>query len=132
MIFRARTTAAASVAFTLLLWMPGCAEDVPTAPRFAPGEGSAAASQPESSSIALDGSASRRIVSPVSAAYYASSPAQGRPPDGELPAGTAVEIIENSGSYSLVAWNSQRVWVANDALKTVSAESRAMHKIPTH
>ncbi len=34
--------------------------------------------------------------------YYKSGPQQGRPPDGTWPAGTKVQLISGSGSYSLV------------------------------
>ena len=50
------------------------------------------------------------------ASYYESSPAQGRPPDGEIPPGTSVELIERGGSYSLVKWDGKTGWVATDAL----------------
>lgn len=52
--------------------------------------------------------------------YYESSPAQGRPPDGEIPPGTIVKLIEEAGSYSWVEWDGKSVWVAADALQQVN------------
>jgi hypothetical protein len=71
-------------------------------------------------------------IGPVAAVYYATSPAQGRPPDGEIPAGTPVELREAAGSYSLVAWGEEAVWVASDALVEVKPAQRKIHKIETH
>jgi hypothetical protein len=34
--------------------------------------------------------------------YYKSAPAQGRPPEGQWPAGTKVTLVESGGSYSQV------------------------------
>jgi hypothetical protein len=48
--------------------------------------------------------------------YYESSPAQGRPPDGEIPPGTIVELVEKGGSYARVRWDGKTAWVAMDAL----------------
>jgi hypothetical protein len=133
MIVRARTTAAAGGAFAILIGMPGCAEDVPMAPRSLPKNVPAAVSQPEEEpAVTMDGSSTRRTIGPRPAAYYTTSPAQGRPPDGELPPGTAVNLAENAGSYARVTWNGQSVWVATEALEEPPAEPRPMHKIPTH
>ena len=50
--------------------------------------------------------------------YYTTGPQQGRPPDGKLPAGTKVSIVEKSGSYVLVKSESGiEAYVAADAVK---------------
>ncbi|MEX2120736.1 MAG: hypothetical protein WD847_14185 [Pirellulales bacterium] len=51
-------------------------------------------------------------------AYYTDGPQQGRPPDGQLEAGTKVELIRESGSYSLVRTEEGvEAYVAADSLK---------------
>lgn len=50
--------------------------------------------------------------------YYTTGPQQGRPPDGKLPAGTKVSVVEESGSYVLVKSESGiEAYVAADAIK---------------
>jgi len=58
--------------------------------------------------------------------YYTTGPQQGRPPDGKLPEGTKVSIVEESGSYVLVKSESGiEAYVAADAVK--QQENIAMH-----
>ena len=71
-------------------------------------------------------------IGPIAAVYYASSPAQGRPPDGELPPHTPVRVIERAGSYALVEWEDGTGWVSTDALEPVSGSPLKVHKIPMH
>lgn len=50
--------------------------------------------------------------------YYATGPQQGRPPDGQMAAGTKVRLVEAAGSYSLVeAATGKKGYVASDALQ---------------
>ncbi len=50
--------------------------------------------------------------------YYTTGPQQGRPPDGEFPAGTKVNVVEPAGSYSRVeAETGVTAYVATDAIK---------------
>ncbi|MEO2015312.1 MAG: serpin family protein [Fuerstiella sp.] len=50
--------------------------------------------------------------------YYTTGPQQGRPPDGKLPAGTKVSVVEESGSYVLVKSESGiEAYVAADVVK---------------
>jgi serpin B len=50
--------------------------------------------------------------------YYTTGPQQGRPPDGKLPAGTKVSIVEDAGSYVLVRSDGGiEAYVAADAVK---------------
>jgi serpin B len=58
--------------------------------------------------------------------YYATSPQQGRPPDGSLAAGTKVAVLRRQSSYSLVqSQGGERGYVATTALKSVVAAERA-------
>lgn len=53
----------------------------------------------------------------VDSAYYTSSPAQGRPPDGEWKAGTKVTKLEGAGSYTRVrSEDGVEAYVSTDAL----------------
>ncbi len=55
--------------------------------------------------------------------YYLTGPQQARPPDGKLPAGTRVRLLENAGSYSLVKTEGNvRAYVAADVLKPSRGE----------
>jgi hypothetical protein len=59
--------------------------------------------------------ATHRLAAPTES--YRESPAQARPPDATLPAGTRVLLLQEQGSYSEVELeNRMRVWVATDAL----------------
>jgi len=50
--------------------------------------------------------------------YYTTGPQQGRPPDGEFPAGTKVDIVEDAGSYVLVRSDGGiEAYVAADAVR---------------
>ena len=50
--------------------------------------------------------------------YYTTGPQQARPPDGKLPAGTKVSVVEESGSYVLVKSESGiEAYVAADVVK---------------
>jgi hypothetical protein len=50
--------------------------------------------------------------------YYTTGPQQGRPPDGQLPAGTKVNVVREAGSYTLVRTEAGvEAYVASDALK---------------
>ena len=54
--------------------------------------------------------------------YYLSGPQQGRPPEGKLPVGTRVTLLESGGSYSAVEVfgikdGSFQAWVSTAALK---------------
>jgi hypothetical protein len=50
--------------------------------------------------------------------YYLDGPQQARPPDGTLPAGTAVRLVSEAGSYSLVETPDRlQVYVATDSLR---------------
>lgn len=50
--------------------------------------------------------------------YYTSSPAQARSAEGELPAGTEVQIIDQMGSYVLVrTTNNIEAYIASSAIK---------------
>jgi hypothetical protein len=52
------------------------------------------------------------------AEYYATSPAQARPPDGTFPAGTKVSLESQNGSYSRVtSADGISAYVASDAIK---------------
>ena len=56
--------------------------------------------------------------------YYLGGPQQGRPPEGQLPAGTQVSLIETEGSYSIVevygvGEGSFQAWVSSDSLAKV-------------
>ena len=100
---------AALMLFSLVV--SGCAREanppgaeVPTATDDTPGDAEA----PE---------ATKYRIGDSFATYYTSSPAQGRPPDGEIPPGTIVEVVERAGSYSRVQWDGKTVWVASDAIE---------------
>ena len=57
--------------------------------------------------------------------YYSTGPQQARPADGTFPAGTAINVIEEAGSYVLVrAARGPEAYVAADAVK--QQESNAM------
>jgi uncharacterized protein YgiM (DUF1202 family) len=50
--------------------------------------------------------------------WYRDGPQQSRPPDGQLPAGTRVRVVEEAGSYvRIAAENGVTGFVAADALK---------------
>jgi hypothetical protein len=50
--------------------------------------------------------------------YYLDGPQQARPPDGTLSAGTAVRLVSEAGSYSLVETpDHMQVYVATDSLR---------------
>ncbi len=50
--------------------------------------------------------------------YYLDGPQQMRPPDGKFPAGTRVELVQDSGSYSMVvSEDGIRAYVSTGALK---------------
>ncbi len=52
--------------------------------------------------------------------YYTGGPQQSRPPDGQLPPGTKVKIVEDAGSYVLVdAENGVNAFVSASALEEV-------------
>lgn len=54
--------------------------------------------------------------------YYATSPAQGRPPEGTLKAGTKVVLVMPRGSYSQVMTaDGKRVYTSTAALKPVGS-----------
>ena len=54
----------------------------------------------------------------VATEYYTTGPQQGRPPDGTLPEGTKVTILEAAGSYSRIRTaDGIEAYVATDALK---------------
>lgn len=54
-------------------------------------------------------------------AYYTSSPAQGRPADGRLEAGTKVQLISGAGSYMLVKTSSGiSAYISSAVLKPLS------------
>ena len=56
--------------------------------------------------------------------YYTSSPAQGRPPDGTLAAGTRVRIRRNTGSYSLVKTvDGLEAYVHGDAVQEADGQA---------
>ena len=128
---RVSILAAVTPALLLLMLAAGCSETPtsdssrPPGARDVPATRAAPASEP----VAAD---SKRAIGPLGTPYYESSPAQGRPPDGELPPGTVVELLETAGSYSLVKWNTQRAWVATDSLKAIEPQPRKVHKIPMH
>ena len=53
-------------------------------------------------------------------AYYTTSPAQARPPDGQFESGTKVKILRKSGSYILVRSETRvTAYVAADAVEPV-------------
>lgn len=53
--------------------------------------------------------------------YYTNNPAQGRPADGSLKAGTEVQLINQAGSYTLVKIPSRiKVYVASTSLKPIA------------
>jgi len=50
--------------------------------------------------------------------YYTTGPQQGRPADGKLAADTAVNVVRQAGSYTLVETaNGLQAYVASDAIK---------------
>jgi len=50
--------------------------------------------------------------------YYTSNPAQMRPADGSLEAGTEVQMIDNAGSYVLIKTTSRiSAYISADAVK---------------
>lgn len=52
--------------------------------------------------------------------YYLDGPQQMRPPDGKFPAGTRVELVQDSGSYSMVvSEDGIRAYVSTGALKPI-------------
>ena len=52
--------------------------------------------------------------------YYLDGPQQMRPPDGKFPAGTRVELVQNSGSYSMVvSEDGIRAYVSTGSLKPI-------------
>lgn len=54
----------------------------------------------------------------VDTEYYTTGPQQSRPPDGKLPAGTRVSIVEEAGSYVLVqSEGGVKAFVATDVVK---------------
>lgn len=127
-LYRAATFGASLVSSLML----GCAEeDTAPARKLAPAADSAA-TQTGGVAPTLDGATSRRSIGPLSTAYYELSPAQGSPPNGELRAGTLVDLEEEAGSYSRVRWDAKTIWVATDALQAVPTKPRDVHKIPTH
>lgn len=71
-------------------------------------------------------------VGSLGATYYKSSPAQGRPPDGQIAAGTQVEILEDGGVYIRVGWGLESGWIARDDLIRVEQTERQIHYIETH
>lgn len=58
--------------------------------------------------------------------YYTTGPQQGRPPDGELAAGSKVVSVENAGSYSLIkAEDGTQAYVASDTLEEIASNENA-------
>jgi hypothetical protein len=56
--------------------------------------------------------------------YYTSGPQQGRPPDGTLSAGTKVNVLRRTGSYSLVRTaEGVEGYIASDAIQDQSADA---------
>ena len=52
--------------------------------------------------------------------YYLDGPQQMRPPDGKFQAGTRVELVQDSGSYSMVvSEDGIRAYVSTGALKPI-------------
>ena len=52
--------------------------------------------------------------------YYKGGPQQGSPPDGQIPGGTRVKLLENAGSYSLVeAESGENGYVSTFSLKVI-------------
>ena len=127
--------AALMPALWLLMSAAGCSETPtpdssrPPGARDVDSKRSATGAAPVSSSVAAD---AQRAIGPLGTPYYESSPAQGRPPEGQLSPGTVVELLETAGSYSLVKWDAKRAWVATDALREVEPQPRKVHKIPMH
>jgi hypothetical protein len=109
----------------------GCAESETAPARKLAPEAGPAATQTGGVAPTMNGASSRRTIGLLTA-YYSTSPAQGRPPDGELPPGTSVDLEEQAGSYARVRWNGKSVWVATDSLNAEPARPREIHKIPTH
>jgi hypothetical protein len=103
----------------LLMGMTGCAgtESPPAAKteQTAPAvPTSPAVDKPQSTDFAP----THAVVSETE--YYTTGPQQGRPADGSLPAGTNVELLESSGSYSLVrAESGTEGYVSQSALKAL-------------
>lgn len=128
----AAKAAAAAGALPFLFLILGCAGEDPILPKSAAGFDSAAASQSDLPRDTLDGTSSLRKIGPLSTPYYESSPAQGRPPDGELKAGTIVRLEEQAGSYSRAAWRSKSIWLPTDALQPLPPERQDLRKIPMH
>jgi len=57
------------------------------------------------------------------AVYYLTGPQQSRPPDGKLKRGTQVQLIRDSGSYSVVVTdNGFRAHLSTASLKSISRE----------
>lgn len=52
--------------------------------------------------------------------YYKGGPQQGSPPDGQIPGGTKVQLLENAGSYSLIkAETGENGYVSTSVLKAI-------------
>ena len=52
--------------------------------------------------------------------YYTGGPQQGRPPDGQISAGTRVKIMEGAGSYALIkAETGETGYVSASALEGI-------------
>jgi hypothetical protein len=55
--------------------------------------------------------------------YYLSGPQQARPPDGTLPAGTKVTLLEEAGSYCRVRSEGRiEAYVSTDSLQPLGHE----------
>lgn len=100
-----------AAATALSLTLPGCAREANP-----PGAEIPSATD-EAAGDAQKPAALRYKIGTSFASYYESSPAQGRPPDGEIPPGTVVEFVEEGGSYARVRWDGKTAWVAMDALE---------------
>jgi hypothetical protein len=58
-------------------------------------------------------------------AYYLTSPAQSRPPDGSWAADTRVRVVESAGAFSRVtAPDGTTAWISSASLRTYAPDSR--------
>ncbi len=124
-----------SLFLAVLLGAWGCSNQEPT--NNAPENGSAnptekAASSNQPTSQQSEDADNPEIVAPEKPAvkvthvisgeevYYLDGPQQMRPPDGKFPAGTRVELVQNSGSYSMVvSEDGIRAYVSTGSLKPI-------------
>lgn len=109
--------------FSLTLIVAGCSSaeqtSVPDTEAAPPGDTAGAAG---TDTMTDSGSApAAGLVILTETEYYTTGPQQSRPPDGKLPAGTQVRIVNDGGSYvQIESADGLQCWVSADTVRTAT------------